>query len=173
MTAVANTVFTAAQFNTHVRDNLNETAPAKVTAAGQIVVSNGVNSIVARTPTNARVDTSQTTTSGAYGDLATVGPAVTVTTGTSAIVFIQCQLDNNTLNANSSASYAVSGATTVAAGDGTRISREGCAATTPHRYGMASVVALTAGSNTFTMKYRCQAATTGTFSQREIIVIPL
>ena len=33
MTAVSGSVYTAAQFNTFVRDNLNETAPAKATTA--------------------------------------------------------------------------------------------------------------------------------------------
>ena len=48
MTAVANTVFTAAQFNQHVRDNLNETAPAKATASGGYFVATGVNAIAQR-----------------------------------------------------------------------------------------------------------------------------
>src|SRR5690606_12967068 len=34
MTAVSGSVFTAAQFNQFVRDNLNETAPARATTAG-------------------------------------------------------------------------------------------------------------------------------------------
>ena len=48
MTAVSGSVLTAAQFNTYVRDNLNETAPAKATAAGQIFVSTAANAIAAR-----------------------------------------------------------------------------------------------------------------------------
>jgi hypothetical protein len=50
MTAVANSTFTAAQFNQYVRDNLNETAPAKATSAGSYFVADGVNSIAERTP---------------------------------------------------------------------------------------------------------------------------
>lgn len=40
-----NAVLTAAELNTHVRDNLNETAPGKVTTAGDIVYATGANTI--------------------------------------------------------------------------------------------------------------------------------
>jgi hypothetical protein len=36
---------TAAQLNTHIRDNINETAPAKVTTAGDTVYATGANAI--------------------------------------------------------------------------------------------------------------------------------
>jgi hypothetical protein len=172
MTAVSNTVFTAAQFNTHVRDNLNETAPAKATAAGQIFVATGVNSIAARTPTRARVETAETTGSSSFTDLATVGPSVTVNTGTQAFVIITAAINNNTATVASSASFSVSGATTFAADNTVRIARDGIAAGALVRYSAATLFPLTAGSNTFTMKYSTQAATTATFSVREIIVIP-
>lgn len=172
MTAVANTVFTAAQFNTHVRDNLNETAPAKATAAGQIFVATGVNSIAARTMARARVETAETTGSSSYTDLATVGPSVTVTTGTQALVIITAAINNNTATVASSASFSVSGATAFSADNTVRIARDGVAANTLLRYSAATLFPLTAGSNTFTMKYNTQAATTATFSVREIIVIP-
>lgn len=172
MTAVSNTVFTAAQFNTHVRDNLNETAPAKATAAGQIFVATGVNSLAARTPSRARVDTSETTSSSSFGDLATVGPAVTVTTGTTALVIVTAAISNNTANVVLLVSFTVSGATSFTADNTVRICRDGMAANTLVRYSAATLFPLTAGSNTFTMKYNTQAATTATFSMREIIVIP-
>ena len=35
----------AAEFNTHVRDNFNETAPAKATTAGELIVVTGPNAI--------------------------------------------------------------------------------------------------------------------------------
>jgi hypothetical protein len=172
MTAVANTVFTAAQFNTHVRDNLNQTAPAIATAPGQIFVATGVNSIAARTPTRARVETAETTGSASFTDLATVGPSVTVTTGTQALVIITAAINNNTATVASSASFSVSGATAFAADNTVRIARDGIAAGALVRYSAATLFSLTAGINTFTMKYSTQAATTATFSVREIIVIP-
>lgn len=44
-TWVANEVVTASLMNTHVRDNLLETAPAKVSAAGDILYATGANAI--------------------------------------------------------------------------------------------------------------------------------
>ena len=38
-------LITASILNTHVRDNLNETAPAKVTTAGDILVGTGANAL--------------------------------------------------------------------------------------------------------------------------------
>jgi hypothetical protein len=66
---------------------------------------------------SAEVLTSQTTTSTSYTDLATVGPAVTVTTGTSAIVLITTQASPSVQGPNACMSCAVSGATTIAASD--------------------------------------------------------
>ena len=69
---------------------------------------------------SAEVLTSQTTTSTSYTDLATVGPAVTVTTGTSAIVLITTQASPSVQGPNACMSCAVSGATTIAASDSFR-----------------------------------------------------
>lgn len=46
-TWVATEVVTASIMNTHVRDNLLETGPAKVTAAGQSLFSTGANALAA------------------------------------------------------------------------------------------------------------------------------
>ncbi len=43
ITFTSGSVLTAAQLNTYLRDNLNETAPAKFTAAGQLFVSTAAN----------------------------------------------------------------------------------------------------------------------------------
>ena len=174
MTAVANEIWTAAQFNTNVRDNLNESETAKVTAAGQYLVSTAANTLAARTPTAARVETSETTTSTSFADLATAGPAVTVTTGTQALVHISAALENNTTDAFTIMSFAVSGATTLGASDVRSLIQDGvtgvgnvwrCGAT-------IFLTGLTSGSNTFTCKYRVQSGTATIFA-REIIVLPL
>jgi hypothetical protein len=47
MTAVSGAALTAAQWNTHVRDNLLETGPAKVSASNQFLISSGPNSLQA------------------------------------------------------------------------------------------------------------------------------
>jgi hypothetical protein len=170
MTAVAGATFSAAQFNQYVRDNLNETGPAKVTALGQILVSTAANALAARTPDATVVTTSSTTAGTSYGDLAaTTGPAVTQNTGTSALVWFGCALSNSGANA-SRASVVVSGASSIAANDQWAVINTGTAVfrmMTGHRF-----TGLTAGSNIFTMKYDVSAGT-GTFLNRELIVIPL
>lgn len=168
MTAVANTVFTAAQFNQFVRDNLNETAPAKATTAGSYFVSTTLNAIVERIPDEDMVATSQTTTSTSYTDLATVGPTVTVTTGTTALVGLY-NTNVNTGVTSSLMSFAVSGASSIAANDNTAI---GIAGTSGVREGGVFLfTGLTPGSNTFTAKYRVGAGT-GTYVDRRIWVMP-
>lgn len=47
MTAVSGAALTAAQWNTHVRDNLLETGPAKVTGSNQFLISSGPNALQA------------------------------------------------------------------------------------------------------------------------------
>lgn len=172
MTAAANSAFTAAQFNTYVRDNLNECAPAKATAASQIFVATGVNSIAARTITGDAVNTSETTTSTSFVDLTTTGPAVTCVTGTSALVVVSSRIQNSG-GLSSYVSHAVSGATTIAAAvDNALIADPGTG-----NLVRSSAIALrsgdlTAGTNTFTCKYQVDGGT-GTFSYRRIVVIPL
>jgi len=165
MTAVAGSVFTAAQFNTYVRDLFNETAPAKATAASQIFVATGVNAIAARTISQDYIATSQTTASTAYVALATAGPTVVATTGTSALVALSAGTSNSGAGF-SLQGYNVSGASTIAASDDRAI---GTGA-----FGGAIFLqtGLTPGSNTFTSVYRVQSGT-GTFSTRHILVIPL
>lgn len=173
MTAVANSAFTAAQFNTHIRDNLLETAPAKATTAGGIFVATAANAIAQRIIAGATVLTSQTTTSTTYTDLATVGPAVTVTTGTQALVFINSAVANDTVGSRTRASFAVSGASAISAADISAIARDADAANRIVR--AASVylqTGLTPGSNIFTMKYRV-TGNTGEFFDRHIVVMPL
>jgi len=177
MTAVANSVFTAAQFNTFVRDNLNETAPAKASAAGSHFVASGVNAIAERRTTGGADLDSGTTTSTSYGDLdnpAAPGPSVTVDTGPMAIVIVHGQMSNNGTG-SARLSYTVSGVSSQAAADN---QGAGIAASAGTLLMSSAVIlhsggtALTPGSNTFDMKYRVSSGT-GTFQSRRIIVFPL
>ena len=172
LTAVANAALTAAQWNASVRDNLNETAPAKATAAGQLFVSTGVNAIAARTPTGARVSTAETTASTTFAALATAGPIVTVTTGTQALVFMTAQMTNNTANGSCAMGFDVSGATTIAASNAEAMRHRAGGSVDDIRATAISLTALTAGSNTFTAKYIVNLGT-GTFSERTLVVVPL
>ncbi len=175
MTAIANSVFTAAQFNTHVRDNLLETAPAKATTNGRYFVATGTNSIAERASDTAFIGTSETTTSTSYTDLATVGPSVTVTTGTRAFVVVTSFANNGTAGTSNSFAYEISGATSSAANDNHRgiYVREGnTTGVTGGRLSSASLrTGLTSGVNTFTMKYKTSAGT-AEFMDRAILVFP-
>jgi hypothetical protein len=125
---------------------------------------------------SAEVTTEQSTSSTSYTDLATSGPAVTVTTGTKALVIVTSLVQNNLSGYGVRASYAVSGATTIAAADkfATLIRSSGENGRQIQRASAAFMVKnLTAGSNTFTMKYNVESGTTGTFSNRQITVIDM
>lgn len=119
----------------------------------------------------AYVATDQSTTSDTFTDLATVGPQVTVTTGTSALLLATAEIYNTTTGGVMG--IAVSGATTRAAAEDytSATSLIGTAANTIII--VAELTGLTAGSNTFTCKYKRRgAAGTPHFLERQLIVIP-
>jgi hypothetical protein len=123
----------------------------------------------------ARVDTSQTSTSTSYTDLATSGPTATATTGTQALVIVGARIQMAALNQTVFMSFAVSGATTVAANDiyAIQAMSPGGEFEPGKQMSYASVITgLTAGSNTFTAKYKVSGST-GTWLNRQIIVVPL
>ncbi len=180
MTAASNATFTAAQFNTHVRDNLLETETAKATAATAYLVSTGANTIAQYSSNSNTVQTMQTTSSTSYTNLSTSGPAVTVTTGTKALAVFSCGMANTSANSAMFASVGVSGASTVAIDDSWAIMADGIAAwdnpwepADQHNRRMSAKLftGLVAGSNTFTMQYRVGSGT-GRFRNREVIVYP-
>lgn len=164
------------------------TATGGVTLAGATVISTNSRARLVKTgtdtwysvilgpPSSARdfVSTNQTTTSTSYTDLATVGPAVTVTTGTKALVLFSSGGYNATTGAVLSASVAVSGATTLAASDDWALSRKQVSGGTDTlTFGQSVLLTgLTAGSNTFTMKYSVSGGT-GNFNLRRINVIDM
>lgn len=113
---------------------------------------------------SASVATSQSTSSTSYTDLATVGPTATVTTGTTAFVYIQAERADPI---RALFSFAVSGDTTIAAGT-YEMPASGSGGTGAVR--SFEVTGLNAGSNTFTMKYKSDG-TSQAFSQRTIFVV--
>lgn len=173
-TWIAGEILTAALLNLQLRDNFNELDVAKVTDTAQYCVATGANAVTTRTYAYSRIDTLQTLVSpGAYGDLATVGPAVTAVTGSKALIFFASGLDHNTANGDTKASYAVSGATTVGASDTWCIRRDGMPATNFVRLARHDLREdLTPGTNTFTMKYMGSAGTLS-WDTRIIAVFPL
>jgi hypothetical protein len=177
LTAVTNAALTAAQWNASVRDNLAETAPAKATATGRIFVSTGANAIAERVPSVTRVvGGAQGTTSTSFTDLSTVGPTSPSTaTGTSAIYAISAFCLNTSAGNGCYIGVAVSGASTIAATvtQALRIMSGGASENSKQSYvGMFSTT-LTAGNNTFQMKYAAVSAGTATFDERELLVLPL
>jgi len=118
----------------------------------------------------AYVGTLQSTTATTLTDLATVGPAVTVTIGASGMALVICSaVCYATTDQSGSMNFAVSGATTIAAPASNvyvlgQFAVGSSAATL--------VTGLTPGSNTFTAKYQASGGT-AYFEDRGIIVIPL
>jgi hypothetical protein len=125
-------------------------------------------------PTTAVVATSQTTTSTSYTDLATSGPAVTATVSSSgsALIMLTAQLSNSNNNRTCWMGFAVSGATTVAAADAQSVNFLSANANASAQFTATYLVTgLTAGSNTFTAKYKA-SANTCTFVNRSITITP-
>lgn len=113
------------------------------------------------------------------------GPAVTVTTGTSALVIVSCSFfvwANNAGGAVSGfASFAVSGATTLAANDSRAARVRSANISSNNTGGLVSTYAtlltgLTPGSNTFTMQFRADDAPTSfthSYNNPSLVVIPV
>ncbi|GAA0528859.1 hypothetical protein GCM10010172_06840 [Paractinoplanes ferrugineus] len=170
LTAVANASLTAAQWNASVRDNLAETAPAKATTAGSFFVATAANTIAERIPKAHTVGTTQNTTLTSYTNLATVGPTVTVTSGANALIMWGAQLYSGTTGQSIYMSYAISGATSVAATDASAVVSTN---TLNYPIQMSRVVlqSTTAGSNVITCQYRVDGGT-GNYGQRNLNVVP-
>lgn len=145
-TWVAFEIPTAAIMNTHIRDNLVDLdARANISASS--------------------VDTSQSRSGTTYGDLGTVGPSITMVTGTKAYILIAANVNSPTSGVAYMA-VAVSGATTLAAND-SRALRYESVPITGLSYGI-SFTGLTPGSNTFTAKYRSSSGNSMTWGNRTI-----
>jgi hypothetical protein len=172
MTAIAGSVFTAAQFNTFVRDNLAETAPAKATTAGAYFAVSDTNQIAQRVPAQQGFVAPESTTSASYTDLTTPGPTVTVTTGVQALVAVTAEIGNNTGSAAGKVSVEVSGASSIAATDNNALRQESAGGSEFQRCSLVYLqTGLTPGSNTFTMKY-ITVGGISTFNFRNLLVMP-
>ena len=118
------------------------------------------------------VATSQTTTSTNFTDLATV-QSITLTTGTKVLVLLSANTDNSAAGGYGNISVAVSGATTRAATDADGLFLSGYNTSSPAAINTTHVyLTCTAGSNTFTMKFKSDGGTE-TFANRRMTVIDL
>lgn len=171
-TAIAGTPFTAAQYNTNIRDDMVETETSRAQTATGYCVTVGMNQLAERVPASNFLSSSDTTVSTSYTDLDTTsGPQVTVTTGTSAFIAIYGSMTNNSSNA-AWIGYAVSGASAFDASDPYAVEFQPTTPQTVRAGAMFFRSDLTPGSNIFTLKYRVTTSGTGTFTVRRIAVFP-
>lgn len=180
MTWTPNSVLTAAQLNIYLRDNMMETEVAKATTATGYFVGTGPNSIAERLSKSHAVGTSESTDATSFEDIngntggtatsITVGPTVTVTTGSKALVIIGSNMYTTTAAA-ARMSVEVTGASSIAPAD----SRSLCVGIGANNVGAHSLAiwydTLTPGDNTFTCKYRVTSGF-GNFLNRRIVVYP-
>lgn len=173
---------TAAFWNSQVRDNMLETSAAAAVAAGDLIYADGPNSMGSRLAIGAAgtILTSDGSapvwraSDGIVGDATYTGAgafplaftdfsnalwstgttvALTLTTGAMALLWYGARASQHpTLGSNVQLSYRVSGATTIAASNvwGTVAESDPAGTFSPH--GRAHLVALTPGSNTFTLQ---------------------
>ena len=181
MTAVAGAIFTAAQYNTYVRDNLAECAPAKASVVGSYFTTSDDNQVAERKVAQAIVDQHDSFNSSSYidpnasptGNSPIPGPSVTVQTGSVAFIVVGGRIGGNATGTDSvKMSWEVSGASSIAATD-------------PWAAGLVKLgqysfaycnrgylaTGLNPGMNTFTAKYAVSAGT-GFASYRTILVMP-
>ena len=153
------------------------TAPTVPAATGTTTfVPSGIQTIyngsawVCVTGVGSLNDLSQTTTSVTYTNLATAGPSVTLSTGTTALVQLSALVTAGATSAVSLLSVAVSGASTIAATDAKAVFTSSSSGSFQIAAGRTVIIGgLTAGTNTFTIKYRVTSST-GTFEGRELFV---
>jgi hypothetical protein len=117
-------------------------------------------------PASSNVDTTETTTSAVYTDLATVGPQVSVVTGSAAIVTVSAGMKHSTTDV-AYMGVAVGGASTVNPSDAKAAEVVGVSTITGSM--TFQISGLTPGTNTFKARYRTPSGT-ATFQNRNITV---
>lgn len=118
----------------------------------------------------AGVVTEETSTSTAYTDLATAGPAVsvTLTEARTVIVFVQANVFQASTTDDCFMSFEATGATVLAADDDRAMRHNGSGTT--EAYSAFAVVACNAGTTTFTAKHRVLGGT-GSWGGRSIAAV--
>lgn len=122
-------------------------------------------------PVVADVAAAETTTSASYTDLATAGPAVTLSlvTGQACLVIVSASMNISTGASHAAnMSFAVSGASSLAATDPNAASTQSATDTMASR--VSVYVAGATGSHTFTAKYKQVNTGTAQFTSRRIVV---
>lgn len=180
-------VLTAAQLNNFVRDNLLETMPAKATGFGAWMTSDGYGRVAERAVVHDNLLVNGITESSSYDDLSrvgdflgtpSIGPQVTVATGTTAMVVwggsIVPFASSPTVTAGK-ISVSVSGATEIPADDLRALIFRPDHTTVAPMYGSMVhwFTDLNPGTNTFTCKYAIGSESgIVAFNLRRLAVIP-
>lgn len=125
----------------------------------------------AQTPLRAQIDTSQTTATVSYTDLATVGPDITVPLAGEYDVGITFEGANNTAGNYAVASFQVVGG--AAASDTNRALAHSSSAGGLYTPSRTTRFTVTAASSVLRMKYLATPAGTATFLRRVITVAPI
>ena len=117
------------------------------------------------------VTTSETTTSTTYTDLATSGPAVTLSPGgsTTQLIYISGNLENSVASAISTISVSIAGAAATDTNGAAEQSPTAARRWVVGRWNLASAVA---NASTHTAKYKVDTGT-GTFLDRRVIALTL
>lgn len=170
LTAVSNAALTAAQWNASVRDNLLETAPAKATGVAAHFVTAGTNTIAQRQAIQDGIDTLESSTATSFGNLATVGPTVTVTCSLAAMAFYGTQINASAANAYGIMSYDCDAGATFASADTNCVMQSGSSASSVNRAGATDLRVMSAASHTFKAEYRTNGVSIG-FLRRRLTIL--
>jgi len=171
-TTLGDISFRSSTSNVNTRLGIGSTGAVLTVAAG--VPSWATPASASPASATATVATSQSTSSTSFTNLTTSGPAVTLTTGTKVLVIVSCESGADTNNRRAVMDFDISGATTRAATETTGLFLQETDSPDQNlAASRANLVTCTAGSNTFTAKYRIVNAGTATFANRSIIVIDL
>ena len=157
------------------------TYAATAGTTGQVLTMNSLTTANWQTPSAASSPTSgaqhtydaaaRATASATFVDIG-AALSVTATTSTLVLVTISTYVTNNTINGGGYLSFAVSGATTIAAGNKYQTFNQVGTANHANQCSGCWVVPVTAGSNTFTLKFATFTGTS-TFYYNHISVVPL
>ena len=123
----------------------------------------------------AAVDAEEGTTSTTFTTLTTAGPSVTLTTGTKVLVILSWYGYSNNTGGAAVMGYDISGATSYSASfaEVGQIYNNGAGSSQGQQNSFVSYKTVTAGSNTFTAKYRCRSSGTASFDFRHMTVLNL
>lgn len=179
MTFVDDSALTAAQLNTHLRDNLSEQSVSKASSPGSYFTTTSPNQITERAWFSQQQNViHETYSNSTYGDLRTYGPEVRLYTDRRALVFLSAAFNAQaSVSHIAYVSFEVSGATTIDPSDSNAIgvSQQGTStqdASDIRSTTMVPLDNLEPGENVFTMKYRVMDGGGVAFRNQEIMVIP-